>query len=295
MSLIRPITHSEEARFRQQGFLLLRSAISSRDVASLLAEVDRLVRAANSMGAVLREPYYHEGSYKLVRILRLSTAFDHLIDHPRYFGKLVSLIGSHIQLMGTEIFVRGAAKETITGFHTDLGPGLQKILPDSDNPFLQIKAQLFLTDLSEPDSSNFALIPGSHRTRVTDSNELCMIDHLNRQIGPDGDLPEGALQVLAKPGDVLLFPHSLWHAVAPNRTRRTRYSITLRYGQIALRPLERFDPILADNSRIFTARQRRLLGDFGEEGSGPYRPASQDAIIYGGHVVAEPASTPADR
>jgi hypothetical protein len=275
------ITPAEETQFRKNGFLLLRSAISTPEIGTLLAEVDRLVREANNIGAVLREPYYHENSYKLVRILRLSTAFDELIDHPGYFGKLVALIGPYIQLMGSEIFVRGAARQTITGFHTDLGSGLQRILPNEENAFLQIKAQIFLTDLSAPDSSNFALVSGSHRKRVKDSNELCMINDLNRQIGDDGELPAGSLQVLAKPGDVLLFPHSLWHAVASNRSGRTRYSITLRYGQTALRPLERFDPILADSTRTLTARQRRLLGDFGMDSPNPYRPLNQEEIIFG--------------
>jgi len=275
------ISALEEARFRTDGYLLLKSAVSMEEAKVLLEEVDRLVRKANEAGAVLREPYYHEGSYKLTRILRLSAAFDRLIDHPGYFGRLVSLIGTHIQLMGAEIFVRGAAEQTITGFHTDLGPGLQNILPTDENRFLQIKAQLFLTDLSVPDASNFALIPGSHRQRISRFNELCMVDEVNRQIAPDGSLPAQAMQILARPGDVLLFPHSLWHAVGPNRTGRTRYSITLRYGQLALRPFERFDPILADHSRKLTARQRRLLGDLGEQGASPYRPPFQDQIIAG--------------
>src|SRR4051794_34190946 len=107
MSQLNLITPAEEVEFREHGFLLLRSVISPSDVGSLLAEVDRLVLEANRNGSVFHEEYYHIESYKLVRILRLSTAFDQLIDHPGYFGKLVSLIGSHIQLMGSEIFVRG--------------------------------------------------------------------------------------------------------------------------------------------------------------------------------------------
>jgi hypothetical protein len=275
------MTPAEEAEFRKNGFLLLRSVIPPAEVAELLAEVDRLVREANETGKALREPYYHEASYKLVRIHRLSAAFDKLIDHPGYFGKLVSAIGTHLQLMGGEIFVRGTAPGTITGFHTDLGPGLQQVLPDDHNAFLQVKAQIFLTDLSSPDASNFALIPGSHRRRVTDSDDLCMIKELNRQMGANGDLPPGTHQVLAKPGDVLLFPHTLWHAVAPNRSGRTRYSITLRYGQVALRPFERFDPVLTDTSRALTPRQRRLLGDFGLENPTAYRPHLQDELILG--------------
>lgn len=281
VSQLQLITPAEERAFREDGFLLLRSVFSPAEVGSLLAEVSRLVEEAVSIGAERREAIYHENSYRLVRVLRMTDAFDYLIDHPGYFGRLVSLIGSHIQLMGTEIFVRGAAQEAITNFHTDLGLGLQQVLPDDENAFLQIKIQIFLTDLSAPDSGNFVLVPKSHRVRVTDTNEHSMVNALNRQIGPDGDLPAGTHQVLAKPGDVLLFPHTLWHAVAPNRVGRTRYSIVFRYGQLALRPHERFDPVLTDPDRTLTARQRRLLGDFGANSPGPYRPSNQDEIIYG--------------
>ena len=283
MSQLELITPAENKAFREQGFLLLKSVFTQDEVAPLLAEVHRVEEEAVSVGAVLREEAYvfNKNSFRLVRILRMSTMFDHLIDHPGYFGKLVSLIGSHIQLMGTEIFVRGPSSEAIVNFHTDLGEGLQQILPDDHNSFVQIKMQIFLTDLSEPDSGNFVLVPGSHRIRVTDTDEYCTVKSINQQIGPDGRLPENALQVLAKPGDVLFFPHSLWHAVAPNRSGRTRYSIVLRYGQLALRPYERFDPVLTDTRREFTRRQRRLLGDFGIDNPGPYRPANQAEIIYG--------------
>lgn len=281
MSQLNLITPAEETSFRENGFLLLKSVIPPSEVASLFAEVTRLVNESESIGAVLREAIYHENSYRLLRALRMSPAFDYLIDYPGYFGKLVSLIGSHIQLMGTEIFVRGAAHETITNFHTDLGLGMQQVLPDNENLFLQIKIQIFLTDLSAPDSGNFVLVPGSHRVRVTDTNEHSMVNDMNRRIGPNGELPENALQILAEPGDVLFFPHTLWHAVAPNRSGRTRYSMVFRYGQLALRPFERFDPVLNDASRTLTMRQRRLLCDFGVDNPGTYRPSGQDELIYG--------------
>lgn len=275
------MTRAEVEQFREQGYLLLRSALTRAEVTPLLAEVDRLVAEAAETGGAFHEDYYHKDSYKLGRALRLSSAFDGLIDHPSYFGKLVALMGPYIQLMGSEIFVRGAADEAITGFHTDLGPGMQQWVYTDGSPFLEIKTQVFLTDLSAPDSSNFALFPGSHRKTVPDSNFFCLIDSINAQIGPRGELPDGAIQILAEPGDVLLFPHNLWHSVAPNRSGRTRYSVSFRYGQLALRPLERFDPVLTDPARSMTPRQRRLLGDLGEETPSPYRPAKQLEIIHG--------------
>ena len=281
MSQLELISPEEDARFRGEGYLLLPSVLSMDEVASLLAEVDRLCAYADQTRSAVREAYYHQNSYKLANALRLSSAFDFLIDHTGYFGKLVSLMGPYIQMMGSEIFVRGPAGEAITGFHTDMGPGLQKVRLTEDSAFIEIKVQLFLTDLSVPDAGNFVLIPKSHRWAVKDSDPLCHIHELNRQIGPDGELPPGTLQVLVNPGDVLLFPYSLWHAVGPNKVGRTRYSIALRYGQTALRPVERFDAVLADRTRRLTPRQRRVLGDFGTSSPNPQRAPQQEEIIFG--------------
>lgn len=274
------ISPEEEKLFAGNGYLHLRSVIPPAEVKTMLAQVDRLVREANATNSTLHEEYYNKNSYKLQRIFRLTNAFDHLIDHPGYLGKIVSLMGIHIQLMDAEIFVRGAAEEEITGFHTDLGPGMQRFVYTDGCPLIELKAQIFLTDLPQPNSSNFALFPGSHRKVAADSNDYCMLEGINSQIGPNGALPPGAIQILASAGDVLLFPHTLWHAVAPNWSGRTRYSISLRYGQLALRPLERFDPVLTDPARKLTARQRRLLGDLGEIKPSPYRPLNQENIIY---------------
>jgi hypothetical protein len=265
-----------ERVFRSDGYLLLRSAIAGSDANILLAEVERLVSAAVETDSVFREPYYHKNSFKLVRPLRLTTAFDDLIDHPSYFDTLIALMGTHIQVMGAELFIRGSSSHAITALHTDLGPGLQQILPDDENAFLQIKMQLFLTDLSTPNSGNFVLVPRSHRRRVTQSDRLGYVTEPTT--GPNVS-PTEPIQVLAEPGDVLLFPHSLWHGVAANRTRRTRYSISFRYGQTALRPLERFDPVLVDPQRTLSRRQRRLLGDFAMGDESPYRPSDQDEVM----------------
>ena len=283
MSTLDLITPAEDAFFRQNGYLLLPSAVSQPEVATLLAEVTRLAGEAHELGAVLPEEHYvsNENSYRLFRILRLSEQFDGLVDHRGYFGKLVSLIGTHIQLMGAEIFVRGESIPSITNFHTDMGPGFQQILPAPDNAFIQIKMQIFLTDLSEPDASNFVVVPGSHLVRVTDSDDYCKVNAINREFGPNGEFPPAAKQIMARPGDVILFTHSLWHAVAPNRSGRIRYSISLRYGQLGLRPFERFDPVLNDPGRKLTLRQRRVLGDLGNDSPGAYRPLDQQAIIHG--------------
>ncbi len=280
MSNLSLVSDEEAEFFHREGYLLIRSVFDPAEVAQLLAETQRVVDVATAKGTLTNEDYYHRNSFKVSNFLRRTRKFDHLIDHPGYFGKLVSLIGHHIQVMGTEVFVRGPAPEPITGFHTDLGEALQQILPSRDNLLLQVKAQVFLTDLSTPDASNFMLVPGSHVRRVPTPTLDCMLDDLNGPMAATGSVPDQAIQVLAKPGDVLIFPWTLWHAVGPNLSGRTRLSLTIRYGQLSLRPLDKLDFVLGDLDRDLTPRQRRLLGDLGPSLS-PYKPVNQHAIIHG--------------
>ena len=118
------------------------------------------------------------------------------------------------------------------------------------NPVLQMKAQFFLTDLSDDDCGNFMLVPGSHRVTLPP-------DRIESK-----ETPDGAIQLRARAGDVLLFPWSLWHAVAPNHSGRIRKSITFRYGQLWSRPYD-YERLPETVLGRMTPRRRRLFGDHG--------------------------------
>jgi ectoine hydroxylase-related dioxygenase (phytanoyl-CoA dioxygenase family) len=284
MSTLAAMTSEERETFLRDGYLLLPGVLTPEEVAAFRQRAEAVVAEAMARDAVFREATYHSNSFKVARLLERTDAFDELMDHPRVLGKLVSLIGHYIQVMGSEVFVRGAADEAITGFHTDLGEALQQILPTPDNPMLTVKIQYFLTDLSSADAGNFMVIPGTHFRRAATSNRECMIDEVNETV-PPGSVPAGARQILARPGDVVAFPWTLWHAVAPNRSGRTRLSVTFRYGQLALRPLENYGGILRDPARVFTPRQRRLLGDLAiSPATGNYnywKPQDQRQVMLG--------------
>lgn len=246
------VTPEQRQHWEEQGYLLLEQALSPAMTAQLLGRVNEVLEAydrerlfSQQNGAAREQAQ----AFKIACAITETDALDILTDHPATFPWLLMLLGPYLQILGTEIFVRrpGPGSDPLIEWHTDGGPAMADFLPSHGNPILQMKAQFFLTDLSAFDRGNFMLVPGSHRTPF-----------------PDHEPPTaGTIQIRARAGDVLLFPWSLWHAVAPNRSGHERKSVTIRYGPMWSRPYdyERLPPgVLAR----MTARRRRLFGDMGE-------------------------------
>jgi len=242
-------TPDERLHWQKQGYLLLPGALAAREVAEILGAVDGLL--AEEEAAALRPQGGTGQAGKLDRAVERTAALDGLLDHPAVFGKIVAFLGPYLQVLGSEIFVRrpGPGTEPLLAWHTDGGPALAGFSTVPEGPVLQLKAQFFLTDTAEPDGGNFLFVPGSHRRRFPQKSPTS---------------PRGAVQLLARPGDVLLFPWSLWHAVAPNRSGRVRKSVTLRYGPLWARPYD-YERLPAAVLERLSPRRRRLFGDLGPE------------------------------
>jgi ectoine hydroxylase-related dioxygenase (phytanoyl-CoA dioxygenase family) len=243
------ISAARRRHWNRHGFLLIEQALSPAEVASLLSAVDAVIALKPDRDFVSQGS---AGAFKIVQAISETDALDPLTDHPTVFPILLALLGPWLQILGSEIFVRtpGAGREPLVTWHTDGGPTLDSFLPRRGNPILQMKAQFFLTDLASPDSGNFMLVPSSHRTTMPP-------DRME-----SAKAPGGAIQLCARAGDVLLFPWSLWHAVAPNHSGRIRKSITFRYGQLWSRPYD-YERLPDHVLGRMTPRRRLLFGDHG--------------------------------
>jgi ectoine hydroxylase-related dioxygenase (phytanoyl-CoA dioxygenase family) len=248
MDRLHSLTPRQRRQWEEEGYLLIEQALSEDEVATLRDATDRAVaRSQETFGQGAAGGAEH--AYKIVRAVEQDAVLDSLIDHPATLPVLVDLLGPSLQVLGTEIFVRRPAPghEPLIEWHKDGGPALARILCHPGSPALQVKIQYFLTDLSEPDSGNFALVPGSHRRPFPEDGKV-----------PDEDLAR-AVQVLAKPGDALIFPWALWHAVAPNHSGRVRKSVTFRWGQLFCRSYD-YDQVPDHLLARWTSRQSLLFG-----------------------------------
>ena len=135
-----------------------------------------------------------------------------------------------------------------------------------------MKAMYLLTDVTEPDSGNLTVFPGSHMRPIPLPGE--------RTITP---YSPGAAQLMGKAGDVYLFPHALWHGPSRNLSGRGRRCLLYNYCQLWVRCYDYHT--IPDVAQRCTARQRRLLGDLGYDfmpGSYFYVPKDQEEVIGAG-------------
>lgn len=283
----KPLSDADLERYRRDGYLHLRAAFDPAEV----RRGQRLVQDAYEA----RTPTIttHVSFTDRSHTVRVRDAVAHhprlaeFLDHPALIGPLVSVLGPSVQILGTEIFIRSTHDAPLESWHTDGGEYLQRVRLTEASLSLQVKAQVFLSDTSDGDDcGNFLLIPGSHRRLPETTIPTCYIDELNEPF-ERGVMPRDMVTVRAEPGDVLIFPYSLWHAVARN-VRRPRRTLIFRYGHLWHRPhdyLTQPPEVLEGMS----PRLRRMFGDFGDDPhpTDYYKPNHQLSVMAGGSAPGE--------
>lgn len=132
-----------------------------------------------------------------------------------------------------------------------------------------MKLAYWLSDVSEPGRGNLKVISGSHRINWISGPPRRDIEW------PD---PDGAVEVTASPGDVLLFDRRLWHARSDNYSPHTRMAMFFGYTYRWIASRDENDAIWAtDRAARLSPVQRQLLGglaDAGGEHAWGHDPAS---------------------
>jgi len=273
-----PLTEEQLGSYASDGYLHLERVFSPAEVSRGLAVVDAL--EANPVTLDNREGFYHKDqtTFRFRNAVDATPGLDEMLDHPGLVGPLMSLLAGSIQILGTEVLVRGVSEQTSEPWHTDGGQYLQRVRLTADSCSIQIKAQVFLTDTSVDNSGNFLLVPGSHLRIPATQDYMCYIEELNEPFRR-GEIPDNAIIIRAEPGDVLIFPHSLWHGVMAN-TVRPRKTFIFRYGQLWQRPFD-YSVQPATVLDRMSPRLRRMFGDFGLNPHPTvfYKPDDQDSVM----------------
>jgi ectoine hydroxylase len=238
-------------RLRADGFVSVPGALEPAAVARLASALDRVYdEEVSSERLRAGEPMHLLGE------LGRDEAFLELLDHPAVFPLIWGELGWNIHLYHCHLDVTppqtAPRLRSTWGWHQD--GGRQNLELESDpRPRMSLKVAFWLSDVTVPGCGNMLVVPGSHS-----SNTLPRPDH--PELGYD--LPDGAVPVLASPGDALVFDRRLWHSRSDNLSDLTRRVVFLAYSFRWVRPRDAFGIDMASaRFRALSPVRRQLLGE----------------------------------
>lgn len=211
------MTADQRASFDRDGYLIIRGALGADEIAAVRNALDRVYAAAAEVGSLAPN-----GSMHLLSAVASCPEVVGLIDHPATFRYVWSVLGWNIHIYHSHLDVHPPVREREPfrfEWHQDGGRQNREV-ETTPRPRLSVKLAYWLSDVSEPGRGNLKVVPGSHLLNWIDGPP-------RRDIAwPD---PAGAIEVIAEPGDALLFDRRIWHARSPNHSEHVRKAVFFGY------------------------------------------------------------------
>ena len=188
------------------------------------------------------------GALHLLAFCGGDPAFLELLDHPRVLPLVASLLGPNIFVYHCHLDVHPPEPEVASTsmWHQD-GGVINRDLESTPRPRISVKVAYFLTDVGRPGRGNFVVLPGSHVRNA-----------IARPANDDNELP-GAVPVLARPGDAVLFDRRLWHMRSRNASSLTRKAVFYAYTYRWVRQRDALE-VRPDLLAGLTPERRQLIG-----------------------------------
>ncbi|MGD0557530.1 MAG: phytanoyl-CoA dioxygenase family protein [Streptosporangiaceae bacterium] len=282
---VRPMSTAEREQFDRDGYLIVRGALRPDEVDFYRNALDRVYASQEAAGTIATGASMHQ----LSAVANCGDAAG-LLDHPVTFSYIWSILGWNVHVYHSHLDVHPplpSKRPFRFEWHQDGGRQNREIETDP-RPRLSVKLAYWLSDVSEPGRGNFKVVPGSHMQNWIDGPPRRDVEW------PD---PEGAIEVCANPGDVVVFDRRLWHARSDNYSDITRkamfFGYTLRW--IAIRD---------ENEGIWTSDwadqlnpvQRQLLGGLKDtDGDHQWGHYPSSTPLYGWlkeHDLFDPSNPP---
>lgn len=298
---LKRMTPEQRRQWDEDGYVIIRNALSDQEVRELTAEVDRLdeesQRQGRDPGALLDvanivdtaveglfQPDLHDPGRRLQR--EPNYAFLKVVDHPNHLGVVCELMGAAVQMTWSQALVRSPNPLPSHRWHPDgPKPYYFRKMRGGTPPLLQLKVAFYLTDVDGPDMANLCVIPGSHRAgfpkipqgmehalKITSYTEFPEVERIDEGV-------PGARQVMVKAGDALAMHNGLFHCVVRNTSETIRKNLHYTYGpqwQRAGDRTESSSELLAMCNPV----QKQLLGALtGPNTNGGYGPFDEGAPL----------------
>jgi ectoine hydroxylase-related dioxygenase (phytanoyl-CoA dioxygenase family) len=208
---------AEREQFDRDGYLIVRGALSPDEVGFYRNALDQVYASQEAAGTIGTGKAMHQ----LSAVANCGDAAG-LLDHPATFSYIWSILGWNVHVYHSHLDVHPPLESKRPfrfEWHQDGGRQNREIETDP-RPRLSVKLAYWLSDVSEPGRGNFKVVPGSHTKNWIDGPPRRDVEW------PD---PEGAIEVCANPGDVVVFDRRLWHARSDNYSDITRKAMFFGY------------------------------------------------------------------
>ncbi|HVE76370.1 MAG TPA: phytanoyl-CoA dioxygenase family protein [Actinomycetota bacterium] len=203
--------------FHENGYAVLRSALSPGEVSDLLAEATSIIRGKRGDVAGIEPAAPGESDDEaLARYLcihfphKLSPLFHKYLSHPAIVRALTAVIGPNVKAMQSMLFIKPSGKPG-QAWHQD-----EFFIPTRDR---SLTAAWIALDNATLDNGCLWVIPGSHKHGVLwpqQEHEDDRFDCAGESFGfPYSD--SDAIPVEVEAGSVVLFNGYLLHRSLPNR------------------------------------------------------------------------------
>ena len=259
------LTAEQRQFWDDNGYLILKNAISPSEVAALTEAVDRVDVESQRQGRAANE------FLNAMNVIEKEDVFLNMIDHPNSLGVVADVIGANIHLLLSQVLVRPPTPEPGTRWHCD-GPKPYPFpyVRGGLTPLYHLKIGWFLTDVDKPDMGNFLLVPGSHvngfPTSAEDFKTITSPRRYREVKDIDATVP-GVVQVTVNAGDAFMFHNALWHSVSRNTSNVRRKNLYYVYAPQWTRLYDRLQPSPQLVARSNPVRQQ-LLGALGGSNGG---------------------------
>lgn len=259
--LLHQLTAAEKQTFNETGLLQIENALSDEQIEALTAATDRIFDQKLAQGHNAKQALFYPN------FIPDDELFLNLVDYEKVLPKVWGILGWNIYLYHAHLIVTPPSgqepNDKTFGWHQDSGRVNQEI-ECHPRPRLSLKVAYFLSDTSQAGRGNFWVIPGSH-----------LQDNLKRPHDGIGQ-PDGAIPVLAKPGDAVLFDRRLWHTASPNWSNITRKILFYGYGYRWIRTKD--DMTVQDLWDQCDPIRRQMLG-WGVNCNGHFSPTDEDVPL----------------
>ncbi len=271
------ITDEQRQHFEEQGYLIVRDVLSSEQIEELTAAVDRIWEVEAPKSPEELELFEQQRGFIPkgitpttfhVPFVGREQVFIDLIDHPKTFPIIWGILGWNIHIYVTHLGVKlqdapeSEPMKVPLRFHQDSGR-VNRDIETHPRPRLSLKVSYWLNDVSEPGRGNMYIIPGGH---LKDTVEI-----------PEDRNPDGAIPILANPGDAVFFDRRLWHAASPNHSSIVRKAIFYGYGYRWIHNRD-FVPTRPDLFKRCDPIRQQLLGAQSDS-EGVYSPFDEDVPL----------------